>query len=64
MSDYSEINTRSGLRGKRNITLLDRSITDEKKGTDKSNWGTKMDAVLWGEVAKNPKFDVGDLVGI
>ena len=30
MGDYGEINTKNGLRGKRNVVLLDRSVNDEK----------------------------------
>ena len=63
MGDYGEINTKNGLWGKWNITLLDRSVADEKNGTDKSKWGTKMSATLWGESARKPAFDEGDLIG-
>ena len=63
MGDYGEINTKNGVRGKRNVTLLDWSVADEKSGTDKSKWGTKMSATLWGESAWKPAFEEGDLIG-
>lgn len=65
MGDFSEINTKNGVWGKRQIELLDRSMADEKFiEKDKSKWGTKMNATLWGEIAKKPTFDEGDLIGI
>jgi len=40
-------------------------MADEKiVEKDKTKWGTKMNATLWGEIAKKPTFDEGDLVGI
>ena len=65
MGDYSEINTNNGVWGKRAIVLLDWSMADEKiVEKDKTKWGTKMNATLWGEIAKKPTFDEGDLIGI
>ena len=64
MGECAEINTKSGLRAKWNLTLLDWSVPDDPSAVNPSPklWGAKINATMWGEKSKSPSFDIGSVV--
>jgi len=65
ISDCTEISTKKGsLLEKRNITILDWSVPSDPDAVNPPPklWGAWVNATMWGEIAKNPRFDVGDIV--
>lgn len=63
-----EINTKSGLRSKRDIVVLDRScqeeLDDPKKKAPVDKWGTKLSCTVWGTAAEEFSLQIGDVVVI
>lgn len=63
-----EINTKSGLRAKRDIVVLDRSCREEidnpKSKAPVEKWGTKLSCTIWGTAAEEFNLQVGDIVVI
>lgn len=53
MGEMQELNTKAGLRAKRNVVLLDRSVPDDPSATNPppKQWGAKINVTLWGEKA-------------